>query len=194
MGRKPLFKHEEFIDAAIQLIAEKGLGRLTIAALSERTGAPIGSVYHRFPSRDVLMAELWLKIIESFQNDFLRLLAEDGLKATLFGLEWVRAHPHEARVLLLYRREDLTGGEWPRDLQNRARRLSDEMDEGIRLFTKKMFGRVTRELIDRVLFVISDAPIGIFRRYLQYNIVPPESVGELLRETYNAIMEKTRKH
>jgi len=90
MGRKAYFNSEEFIDSAIKIIAEEGLGALTIAGLATRVTAPVGSVYHRFPSRDALIAELWLNIIESFQSEWLKILQTDGLKAMLFCMEWVR--------------------------------------------------------------------------------------------------------
>ncbi|MGA2781980.1 MAG: TetR/AcrR family transcriptional regulator [Smithella sp.] len=192
MGRKAYFKNEEFIDSAIQIIAEEGLGALTIAGLSTRVTAPIGSVYHRFPSRDALLAELWLNIIESFQNEWLKTLQTDGLQATLFCMQWVRTHPSEARVMLLYRIDDLTSGDWPKDLQKRAQRLFKELQEGIAAFTKKQFGRVTKEYIDRTLFAIHDAPMGILRRYLQENKIPPQSVADLIRETYEALIEKSK--
>jgi AcrR family transcriptional regulator len=191
MGRKAYFTPEEFIEAAIMLIAEHGPGALTITALSNMINAPIGSVYHRFASRDVLLAELWLKIVESFQLEFLKTLKIDGLQAAFFELEWVRAHPQEGRILLLYRREELTSGEWPEDLQKRARRLTDELNEGIRQFTKKQFGRITKNNIDRVVYAIYDAPIGAIRRYLLNNEVPPESIRVLIRETYTAIIGNT---
>ena len=192
MGRKAYFKNEEFIDSAIQIIAEEGLGALTIAGLSTRVTAPIGSVYHRFPSRDALIAELWLNIIESFQNEWLKILQTDGLQATLFCMQWVRTHPSEARVMLLYRIDDLTSGEWPKDLQKRALRLSKQLREGIAFFTKKQFGSVTKEYIDRTLFAIHDAPMGILRRYLQENKIPPKSIADLIRETYEAVIEKAK--
>ena len=161
MGRKAHFKNEQFLDSAIQIIAEEGLGALTIAGLSTRITAPIGSVYHRFPSRDALIAELWLNIIESFQSEWLKFLQTDGLQATLFCIEWARSHPNEACVMLLYRINDLTSGEWPKDLQKRARRLEEDLHEGITVFTKKQFGRITKENIDRVIFAVHDAPMGI---------------------------------
>jgi AcrR family transcriptional regulator len=192
MGRKAYFQHNEFIDAAMQIIVEDGLGALTIAVLAKRINAPVGSVYHRFPSRDALLAELWLNIIELYQNEFLKYLQEDGLKATLDGLKWVRTHPYEARIMLLYRLEDVTSGEWPEDLQKRASRLAKELQEGISSFTKKQFGSVTQEHTDRAIFAIYDAPIGIYRRYLQDNKIPPESVADLIRETYNALIKKAK--
>lgn len=192
MGRKAYFKNEEFIDAAVHIIAEDGLGALTIAALAKRMQAPVGSVYHRFPSRDTLLAELWLNIIESFQSEFLKLLQEDGLQATLSSLQWVREHPYEARILLHYRVSDLTSGKWPQNLKRRARRLSDELNQGVTSFTKKKFGSVKREYLDRVIFAIHDAPIGLLRRLLQENRTPTESVALLLRETYEAVIEKSK--
>ena len=192
MGRKAYFKNEEFIDSAIQIIAEDGLGALTIAGLSTRVTAPIGSVYHRFPSRDALLAELWLTVIESFQNEWLKILQINGLQATLYSLQWVRSHPHKARIMLLYRIDDLISGEWPKDLQKRALSLSRELHEGIASFAKKQFGSATKEYIDRTLFAIHDAPMGILRRYLQENKIPPESVADLIRETYEAVIEKAK--
>jgi len=78
MGRKAYFNSEEFIDSAIKIIAEEGLGALTIAGLATRVTAPVGSVYHRFPSRDALIAELWLNIIESFQSEWLKSFRRTG--------------------------------------------------------------------------------------------------------------------
>ncbi len=192
MGRKAVFTNEAFIDAAVQIIAQDGLGALTIAALAKRIKAPVGSVYHRFPSRDALLAELWLSIVESFQSEFLELLQEDGLQATLSSLYWVRDHPDEARVLLLYRVSDLTSGKWPQNLRKRARRLADELQKGVALFTKKQFGSVKKEYLDRTIFAIHDAPIGLFRRYLEDGRIPPESTAVLIRETYNAIIEEAK--
>ena len=192
MGRKAYFKNEEFLDSAIQIIAEEGLGALTIAGLSTRMTAPIGSLYHRFPSRDALVAELWLNIIESFQGEWLKILQTDGRQATIFCMEWVRNHPSEARVMLLYRIEDLASGDLPKDLQKRAQRLSQELHEGIVSFTKKQFGSVTKEYIDRTIYAMHDAPMGILRRYLQENKIPPKSVANLILETYDAIIEKAK--
>jgi AcrR family transcriptional regulator len=192
MGRKAYFKNEEFIDAAIQIIAKDGLKALTVAALAKRINAPVGSVYHRFPSRDALLAELWLNIIGSYQNVFLEILQEDGLKATLSSLQWVRLHPNEARIMLLYRISDLTSGKWPNDLQKRARRLAKELQDGILAFAERQFGRITKENTDRAIFAIHDAPIGIIRRYLRENRVPPQSVNDLIRETYEAVIERAK--
>ncbi len=192
MGRKAYFKNEEFLNAAIEIISENGLNALTVAALAKRINAPVGSVYHRFPSRDALLAEVWINIIESFQNEFIGKIREDGLEATLSCLEWVRRHPHEARIMLLYRMQDLMWGAWPEEMRQRARRLNKDLHDAVAAFIKKQFGRVTKENTDRVIFATYDAPIGIIRRYLLENKVPPPSAARLIRETYAAVIEKAK--
>ncbi len=190
MGRKAHFQHEEFLDAAVEIIAKDGLSSLTVAALAARVQAPVGSVYHRFSSLDALLAEVWLKIIESFQKNFIHLLRKDGLRATLYCLHWVRRHPNEARVMLLYRIHDFISGTWPPDLQKHALRLDNELHEAVAAFIRVKFGKVTPKNIERTIFAVYDAPIGIISRYLRHNKIPPASVNELIRETYRAVIEK----
>jgi len=149
MGRKAYFNSEEFIDSAIKIIAEEGLGALTIAGLATRVTAPVGSVYHRLSLARRTHCRTVAEYHRIVSERVAEILQTDGLKAMLFCMEWVRNHPNEARVMLLYRIDDLMSGEWPEDLKKRARKLSGELQEGIAAFTKKQFGRVTKENIDR---------------------------------------------
>jgi len=188
MGRKAHFKHDEFIDAAMRMVAEKGPGALTVSALAISMKAPIGSVYHRFPSRDVLLAQLWIRIVESFQRGFLEALGHDGLSAALYTVEWVREHPDEARVLLLHRREELVSGPWPEHLKEDAARLSQEMDAGIRSFARKQFGSLSDEALRRAVFALTDVPLAALRLHVERGDQPPGFVDQLVRETYLAVM------
>jgi len=188
MGRKAHFKHDEFIDAAMRMVAEHGPGALTVSALASGMNAPIGSVYHRFPSRDVLLAQLWIRIVESFQRGFLESLEQDGLSAALYTVGWVRDHPDEARVLLLHRREELVSGPWPAHLKDDAARLTQEMDAGIRRFAEKHFGSLSLEALRRAAFALTDVPLAAVRPHVERGEQPPEFVGQLVRETYLAVM------
>ena len=77
MGRKPKFTEDDFLRAALNLAAEHGPDKVTVAAIAESTGAPIGSLYHRFGSRSRILARLWLRIIADFQEDFISILGHD---------------------------------------------------------------------------------------------------------------------
>ena len=57
---------------------------MTVTSVTERLGAPTGSFYHRFASRDVLLANVWLGTATAFQTDFVAAIkAGDGLAAAL---------------------------------------------------------------------------------------------------------------
>jgi AcrR family transcriptional regulator len=68
MGRKPRFTRDQFSTAALSLVSEGGPKAVTVAAIAARTGAPVGSVYHRFPSREHLLAAAWLRLAGSVQR------------------------------------------------------------------------------------------------------------------------------
>lgn len=189
MGRKSKFAKNQFLDAALEIISEKGPSAATISTIGERIGAPIGSVYHRFSSRDILLAELWLRLVESFQEGFLALLKHgDGLSAALYTARWIRKNLNAGRILLLYRREELISGEWPEEVRKRAQDLSRELNEGIKNFTHRIFGDINEENISKITFALIDVPSGAVRRYLQMGEVPPETIDRFIEETYRVII------
>ena len=67
MGRRPKFDRESIAAAARQVVAERGPRGATVAAIAAHLGAPTGSIYHRFRSRELLLADLWLTVVEAFQ-------------------------------------------------------------------------------------------------------------------------------
>src|SRR6266481_9012017 len=80
----PKFSQEDFLRAALAIIAERGVSGVTVAAVSDRLGSPTGSFYHRFASRDVLLGSLWLRTVLEFQTGISDALdADDGLRAAL---------------------------------------------------------------------------------------------------------------
>ena len=191
MGRKARYDKEQFILGALKLLAKRGPAGVTINAVAEEIGAPIGSVYHRFVSRDVLLAELWLRVVESFQREFLSALeGGDGLEAALHTPRWVRKHPKEGRVLLLHRRDDFSRSEWPDDIKSQAANCAEELNAGIRSFVRKKFGRISKRNMERTVFVLIDVPHAAVRRYLEAGEVPPEIVDELIQDTYYAILKE----
>src|SRR5882724_1847597 len=69
MPRAPQFDQAQILDAAERLIARHGPSGATIGAIAQAVGAPTGSIYHRFDSRDVLLAEVWLLLLHR-REDF----------------------------------------------------------------------------------------------------------------------------
>lgn len=193
MGRNAHFKNEQFVESALKIAADRGPTAVTIAAVAREVGAPVGSVYHRFLSRDVLLAEVWLQVVTSFQKGFLKALESDlGLQAALHTPRWVRLNPAEARILLLYRREELVSGDWPEELREWTMENAQQLDEGIHKYVKRTFGRATRREVDRTIFALIDVPYAAVLRYIRQGKKPPVAADNYIRKTYFTILGRER--
>jgi AcrR family transcriptional regulator len=180
------------LDVAVGLIAAGGPGQATVAAIAERLGAPSGSIYHRFESRDLLLARLWIRTIRRAQEGFLEALETDDLRiaardAALHIPRWSRAHLEEATVLLLYRREDLAA-RWPHELGAEAANLNDELAAAMRRFTKRRYGQVSQKHLQTAAFALVDVPYAASRRYLLAGRPPPTAVDDLVLRTCDATL------
>jgi AcrR family transcriptional regulator len=193
MGRNAQFKNDQFVDAALKIAAKYGPAAVTIAAVAGEVGAPVGSVYHRFLSRDVLLAEVWLRVVVSFQEAFLAALEKgDGLEAALHTPRWVRQHSAEARILLLYRREELVAGAWPEEFKERVLAIKRQLDGAIRNYAARTFGKAGREEINRTVFALIDMPYAAVLRYIRLGKKPPRPVDGYIMQTYFTIMRREK--
>ena len=127
------FSQDDFLAAALAIVAEQGPSAVTVGSISERLQSPTGSFYHRFASRDVLLGELWLRTVLEFQQGVRAAIdAGDGLRAALHTPAWVREHLDKARLLLLYHRDDFVHGEWPEQLREGAAALTQGVQTPIK--------------------------------------------------------------
>jgi AcrR family transcriptional regulator len=189
----PAFDNSDFLGAALALAAERGPQAVTVAAISARLKAPTGSFYHRFASRDELLARLWFNTVLSFQEGIAAALdAGDGLRAALHTPAWVREHLDEARLLLLHHRDDFVHGDWPQSLRDglAAQKLRGEAAH--EKFAQDLFGRAGGDEIRIVQFVIAEVPVAAVRQHLLRREPPPVLVDELIRTTYHAIVDGHR--
>ena len=186
---RPKFDHAEFLDAALVLVAERGPVAATVAAVTKRLRAPIGSFYHRFSSRDALLGELWLKTVLAFQQGIeVALAAGDGLAAALHTPVWVRGHLDEGCLLLLYHRDDFVQGDWPRELQQGVAAHTQRARASLENFAHNTFGRAGPDELRRAQFVLAEVPVAAVRQHLRRREPPPPIVDELIRATYIAIV------
>lgn len=193
MPRAPKFDEEQIVAAAGRLIATRGPAAATIGAIARAVGAPTGSIYHRFDSRDVLLAEVWFRAAAGFQAAFFERLAgpvprEAGLTAALYMAQRVREYPREARLLLLHRREDFVDRGWPAGMRRRAEQLRQQVETELRAFSRRLSGRQDLRTVRIVTYAVVEAPFAAVRRHVAANESPPEYVDELIRMTYEAVI------
>lgn len=194
VGRPARYPAQEILDVAAQLAARDGPGGATIGAIAGALGAPTGSIYHRFRSRDVLLAELWLQAVESFQADFQAALSgpdarEGGLEAALHTPRWVRAHPVPARLLLLHRREDFLPGGWPAEVVERAAEVGRGGEAALRSFARRALRSTNAGALRRARYAVIDLPYAAVRPHVHADEPPPPIVDELIASAYGAVMQ-----
>jgi len=194
MGRPAKFANKDLLEAALRLASAGGPQAVTLSAIGDETGATTGSIYHRYSSREHLLAELWMDVVEGFQTAFIAALAEasdveGAVRVATFMTRWVRSHVAEARVLLLYRRQDFVASEWPPELVARASALEPQMGVALRAFAKRALGRADADAMSRVRFALLDAPLGGIKPYLQSSKPAPLVIDALIEQTVRAVLD-----
>jgi AcrR family transcriptional regulator len=185
LGRAPKFAREDLLQAAVADLAGGGTAR--IEAIAAAVGAPVGSIYHRFTSREQLLAEAWLLAVRHFQAAFLPPLqaarsAEEGVAAALAVPRWSRAHPQLAALLISRRQSDFFGAEVPVALRRDATRLNDTVVREIRAFAR----RAERSRLQCRIALVG-VPYGAVRTFLPDQRVPRE-VDDMIAAAYRAVM------
>lgn len=187
MGR-PSFDRDDFLRAAGRLVDDAGPAAVTVGSLAQALQAPTGSFYHRFGSRDELLAELWLDHVRRFQVGlFAALDAGDGLAAALHVPAWTRLHPLEARLLLLHHRDDFVRGEWPAALREGVVAQAAEVDRRLLRHARATFGSASAEALRRTAFVLIDLPSAAVRPHLRRREPVPAVVDDLIATAYRAV-------
>jgi AcrR family transcriptional regulator len=189
MGRAK-FDEADFKAAALAIAAERGPPAVTVGSITARLKAPTGSFYHRFASRDALLGELWLQTVLDFQRGITTALdAGDGLGAALHTPAWVREHLDEARLLLLHHRDDFVQGGWPESLRDRVAVQTERMAAGFARAARVIFGQAGSQELRRAQFLLAEVPVAAVRRHLERREPPPPLVDELIRLTYQAVVD-----
>ncbi|MEZ4373931.1 MAG: TetR/AcrR family transcriptional regulator [Polyangiaceae bacterium] len=189
------FSDDQLIEAARQLILEGGPGAATVNAIASRVGAPVGSVYHRFRSRELILAHVLLDAVAAFQQPYLEFAsrpeATPGEIAAHF-IEWVVAHPEDAKLLALYRRSEFLSGAVPEELRARADRLQTEIYEWMRLLCRRWFGRVSQRAEDAVRLALLEIPYGAVRGRLGRSERFPEDLARLVAAAADAVIASAK--
>jgi AcrR family transcriptional regulator len=176
VGRTAIYDEGTILQAATSHIAAHG-PKASVAALARAIGAPSGSIYHRFASRDALIAAVWLRSLRSFQAGFLAALDDRdidraALAAARHVPEWCAASLDQAIVLHRYRLEDLVAT-WPPELAPDRDSLNAALYAALRGHSAARYGAASGPALDRTTFALVDVPGAAVRRFLDRREPPP---------------------
>jgi AcrR family transcriptional regulator len=148
---------------------------VTTAAVSELSGAPTGTLYHRFGSRANMVAELWIRTIRRLQESVAAAAdaaapgTERAVTIALATVDFCADSKEDARLLTLASREKLRRTEGlSLENQRALEQLNDPVMRQIHRIVVELpaQGVEPEELRDRVTFAAISVPYVAVRQAL----------------------------
>lgn len=164
-------KHDvsSLLDAAARAYLEHGRA-VTVADVGRAAGAPTGSIYHRFGSREELLARLWLRSVERFHVGFAQACAlPDAREAVVAAARHIpaycRAHPVDAYAMTLFRQSQLvaTG---PASVREEAATINDGIGQIAEELGARRYGELTERRRELLRTATRLSPYGLVRPYV----------------------------
>jgi AcrR family transcriptional regulator len=167
----PPRKHDTdlILDAARALVLRDGPRAASVAAIARESGAPVGTLYHRFGSRDGVLATAWLRAVERFQQCALAAAGNpDPLEAAVAmaasQIRFARSQPEDARLLLTLRRDDLLDADPGDTFRARLDRINAPLEATLVRLATGLWGRADARAMDAVARAVVDLPNAAIRR------------------------------
>jgi AcrR family transcriptional regulator len=184
MPHPTLHPVDAVLDAARDLVVEEGPRAAGVRSIAKRSGAPNGSVYHRFGSRDELVARAWLRAVRRFQAGFLAMLgAADPREAVVGAVRWAVSfcvdEPADAYLLLGYSRSALLDAEPQGAVAEALATVNDPLVDAIRELATRLYGSDAPTAIERVSYAVVDLPYAVLRRHLLAGTVDDSTIATL---------------
>ena len=194
MPRRAAYPRDTLLDGARSIALDAGAGSATVDAIARRTGAPVGSIYHRFASRDELLAEVWIRAVRRSQARFLEAIDRpDPVEAPVAGalsvLDFCRDEPEDARLLASLRSEDLLRADLPEALTTELADVNRELVRAVRRLSAALHGRRTDAALQTTFLAVFDLPYGAARRHLVAGAPLPAALWDDLERAVRAVIE-----
>jgi AcrR family transcriptional regulator len=174
----PPRKHETdvILDAARALVLDGGPRSASVAAIAQASGAPAGTLYHRFGNRNGVLTAAWLRALERFQARAMAADADTALECAVTmavaAIGFAREHPDDARLLLMVRPSDLLDGEPDPAFEKALADRNAPLLQRVRTFAQELYGSSDPRCVDAVARAIADLPYAVVRRHAYDDPMP----------------------
>jgi AcrR family transcriptional regulator len=197
VARPQLHSVDKILDVSRDLVLNAGARAVTVDRIVAVSGAPKGSVYHRFSTVSDLLATMWLRAVRRSQARFLEPLKAGGSPieaAVAAGLaihDFATEEPADARLLAALRREDLVGEVTNAALVAALQDVNRELGSAVTALARRLYGRATRDAIERTTCAVIDLPQGAIRRHLIQGVPVPRGVRAQLAAAIRAALSES---
>jgi AcrR family transcriptional regulator len=184
---------QAILDAAADLLVGSGPRAATIDAIAAASGAPKGSIYYRFRSRDEIFACLWLRAVEGLHAALLAPADDDTpleatVAAALAVYDFCNARRADAWLLLSFRPQDLWGDGLRADLQGRLAEADDAIARAQLDMAKRLYGNASPAALGRLRRAVLDIPLGVAREHVTAGGPPPPGARVDLERAVRAVL------
>ncbi|GAA4881065.1 TetR/AcrR family transcriptional regulator [Actinomycetospora straminea] len=194
MGRAERHPAGGILDAARELVLGEGLRAATVDRIVVASGAPKGSVYHRFGTLDDLLATMWLRAVRASQARFLAALEEgrdavdDGVAAAMSVYDFAREERDDAALLVVVRAQDV--GRHGRDeaLARELATVNAPLERAVTDLAARLHGRASSAAVEQAVLAVVDLPLGAVRRHLLARRPPPLELRDPLARAVRAAL------
>ena len=178
----PPRKHETdvILDATRALVLTHGPRAASVAAIAEASGAPVGTLYHRFGNRDGVVAAAWLRALDRFQSKALEAGGDAAIRTPLdraiamavSAVAFAREGPDDARLLLTIRPGDLLDGQPDAEFRKTLAEMNAPLIDKVRELAQQLYGGDDARSIDAVSRAVADLPYAVVRRHAHDERMP----------------------
>jgi AcrR family transcriptional regulator len=188
VAKPALYPRDAILDAVVRAVHQRGHAA-TLSDVTDLLGAPSGSIYHRFGSRNELFVAAWIRSVGRFQATFADVAGVedpvDAIVATgLLVPRFCRAEPAEARMLTLYRHANLMAAP-PPGLEAELAVLNDPVRTHLMELARRRYGQVGAREVSLVALAARDTPYGMVRGLIGGEI--PDWMDEPIAAAIRAI-------
>jgi AcrR family transcriptional regulator len=141
----------------------------SVAAIAEASGAPAGTLYHRFGNRNGILSAAWLRALERFQSRAMAAEGETPLETAVAMakavVSFARELPEDAQLLLTLRPSDLLDGEPDMAFRDTLAAMNSPLLARLRDLARQLYGKSDGRSLEAVARAVADLPYGVVRRH-----------------------------
>jgi AcrR family transcriptional regulator len=190
VARPAKFTDDQVLDGATVAVARYGPA-VTIAQIAQQMGAPVGSIYHRFESREHVLVQLWLRSIGRFQAGLLEAAGDPDverafLRSALHIPRFCREQPATSLTMTLFRQQRLVQDP-PAGLEAAVASVNDAVDAALADLVRRRWGRSTERRYRLAVTAVRQSPYGLVRPYVGVEV--PAWLDEVVEASTKAIID-----
>ena len=134
MARPVRFSSDDILDGTARTLALRGKN-LTMSDIAQEIGGPTGSIYHRFASREELLATLWIRSIKRFHVGLITAYTlpdpDTAIQsAAVHVVTFCRDNPQDALAMTLFRQTRLAN-DGPDNLRSDVAHINDSATQAL---------------------------------------------------------------